>query len=274
MSVPVRAAATLILLDGPEEAPRALLLLRAAQSPFMANVWVFPGGRVDDADRALAAAPGLSTARAAALVRRAAGLRDASEARAHLVCAVRETFEEAGVLLGAAAAGAALAPARARLLAGETTWGAVVAELEPVIAWEELIYCDHWVTPPIERRRYDTRFFVARVGEGAAEASHDALETTDAVWLSAHDALGRHAAGELSLAPPTFWLLSRFAALGSIDAILGWAAARDVPEIAPAVVARDGGVALVLPGDRDHPDTPGGAQNRIVWTAQGWSLLD
>ncbi|MCA9519232.1 MAG: hypothetical protein KC635_30060, partial [Myxococcales bacterium] len=254
-AAPLRPAATLVLLDGPEDAPRTLLLKRAAQSPFMANAWVFPGGRVDDADHAPAAAPGFPPELAQIMLQRSMGFGEEAEARAHLVCALRETFEEAGVLLGATdATDAVVDAARRRLLAGETTWDAVLVELGASLAWDELIYGDHWVTPPVERRRYDTRFYLARVGGRGAAAMHDAHETTESAWLSAEEALARHATGELGLAPPTFWLLTRFAELGTIDGILTWAAARDVIPMAPAVLPlKGGGVSIVLPGDHEHP---------------------
>jgi 8-oxo-dGTP pyrophosphatase MutT (NUDIX family) len=175
-----RPAATVVLLRG-EEA-EILLLKRSRQMGFMANLWVFPGGRVDAEDASAAAA------------------------------AIRETWEEAGVLLSDPPVTAA-APDEAR------------STLPAALRWLALTPFSRWVTPTREPKRFDTLFFAASVPRGI-EAVPDASEVTEAAWLTAADALARHEAGALALAPPTWWTLAVLAALGTRENVLAWAAQR------------------------------------------------
>src|SRR5690606_4155291 len=116
----------------------------------------------------------------------------------YIMAAVREVFEETGVLLARDAAGRQapdartpeLARWRAALLEDRATLADALGVLELRVAAADVVYCAHWITPVAEPRRYDTRFFLARLPDGA-EASADAREMTDALWLSPRAALER-----------------------------------------------------------------------------------
>ncbi|TNF25300.1 MAG: hypothetical protein EP329_23360 [Deltaproteobacteria bacterium] len=273
-------SATIVLLAEDTPPPEIFFVRRHARSAFMANAWVFPGGRLDVLDfdqRVFARLDGVD---AAGLVARMHGVDEPDVARALVVCALRETFEEAGVLLGTEPSGAplvgprvaALAEARAALLAGELSFPSMLVELDVRLDGGALVYFDHWITPPIEKRRFDTRFFVARA-PAAQEPRHDAAETTDSAWLSAPRALDRHAVGDLGLAPPTFWILGDLARHADADAILAWAAAREVPAIRPSVSPVDGALCIALPGDPLHPvhAGPDAPRRRVVWGGTCWT---
>ncbi len=256
-------AATVVLLDDRRPA-RVFLVKRHGRAAFMANAYVFPGGRVDPADAA--ATPLIRGVDAAALAGRMRELAAPADALTHLVGAARETFEEAGALLASPRAGAwpegldaaALEVARRRVHSGEIGFLELLTRWDLVIDGASLVYFDHWITPPLESRRFDTRFFVTRAPAGQ-RYRHDDEETTASCWLTAAEALARHARGELGLAPPTFWILRQLRELGSADAALAWAAAREVPPIRPAVQAD--GSRLIISLD---------ARGRVLWRGDHW----
>lgn len=271
-------AATIVLLSG-EAPPEVFFVRRHARSAFMANAWVFPGGRLDVLDRDQRVFDRLDGVDVAGLVARMHGVDDAEPALALVVCALRETYEEAGILLGTDGAGAplgpdrvaALAAARPAVLSGDVSFPSLLVELDLRLDGGALTYFDHWITPPIEKRRFDTRFFVARAPAGQ-EPRHDAAETTDSIWLGAEAALTRHAAGALSLAPPTFWILGELARHADAAGLIAWAAGRPVPAIRPTVVTVDGALCIALPGDPLHPSGPPATATleRIVWDGRSW----
>lgn len=277
----IAPAATLVLAREPARAPgtspEICFVRRHGNSAFMANAWVFPGGRLDVLDRdvrALERVRGLDPGR---LLGRMHGVSDPDEALGLAICALRETFEEAGVLLATARDGrgpdrAALAEARVALNAGTRSFPAILDELDLWLDGGALTYFDHWITPPVERRRYDTRFFVARA-PADQEAAHDAAETTDAWWADPTRALSRHASSEdFALSPPTFWIVGDLADRADLGDVERWAAAREVPPVRPAVVSVDGRMGIALPGDPLHPGgaVDGAAPRRMVWNGAAW----
>jgi 8-oxo-dGTP pyrophosphatase MutT (NUDIX family) len=178
-------AATVVLVR--EQTGEVLLLLRHARHGFMANVWVFPGGRVDETDLALATP---------AVTPESASARGSSDYPAFVRAAIRETWEEAGILLTDPPRIAA--PDEPRLGVGAPAFARETRylNLEPFA---------RWVTPPSEKRRYDTLFFLALVPE--LDAVPDAGEVIDALWVHPADAIARHRANALPLAPPTLLTL-------------------------------------------------------------------
>jgi len=122
-----------------------------------------------------------------------------------------------------------------------------VDDLEPVA---------HWVTPAIEIRRYDTRFFLARMPEGQ-QARHDESETTALVWLTPSDALAKAGAGAITLPPPTWTMLQRIARFASVADAFDWARATPLFAIEPGFIRNGAVTMLTLPGDPLHPTLPG-----------------
>ena len=176
-AAPPTPAATVVLLRPGRGAPEILLTQRPSSMAFAGDLFVFPGGRVDaaDADERL-------------VERTVSGAAGDGEPP-FAIAAIRELFEEAGVLLaerrdGRAPDAAAVAGARRALLAGETTLAAVAEALDLVLRADRLAPISHWTTPPIMPRRFDTRFFAAELPAGA-EPSFEAEEVVDHRWLTA-----------------------------------------------------------------------------------------
>ena len=129
------------------------------------------------------------------------------------------------------------------------------------IAPAELVPMAHWVTPEVETRRYDTRFFAIRMPQGQ-EARHDGDETTALAWLTPADAMTRCLAGEIMLPPPTWTTLKRMAGLGSVADLLAWAASVPIVRVQPMLFRDQDRMMLTLPGDPTFP------------TIDGWDVPD
>lgn len=114
----------------------------------------------------------------------------------------------------------------------------------------------HWVTPEIETRRFDTRFFLARMPEGQ-QAKHDEGEMSALEWLSPNEAIARFKRRELLLPPPTWTSIRQLAKRTSIDDVLRWAASRPIVRVMPGFVKNDREFMLMLPGDPLLPAVPG-----------------
>ena len=186
-------------------------MLRRHPSTAFGSVHVFPGGVVDESDHDPALeprCPGLDDADASEQLGIAHG------GRAFWVAAVREAFEEAGVLLAGPAAGgyvrfddspiveARFDAHRGALNAGERSLLEVLAAEDLVLALRDVRYVSHWITPEGEPKRFDTRFFLARAPEGQVYA-HDDRELIASEWVRPEDALRRHRAGDFPMIGPT-----------------------------------------------------------------------
>ena len=239
-----RAAATVVLLRDGRDGPEAYLQLRPLGMGFAGGLWVFPGGRVDEADRDPVVDRSWAGPPPSAWAGRM-GL-PVDQARGHVVAACRETLEEAGLLLATPAPGAGeLAAARRELLAGSAGFAGLLARLGVRLDTGRLRYWAWWVTPEAEPRRYDTRFFLAGLPAEAAVTAHLA-EAERERWLPA----GRAAADQsLPMLPPTRYALRDLAAFGSVDDALAAAEGRRVERILPVLE----GVELVLPWRERYP---------------------
>jgi 8-oxo-dGTP pyrophosphatase MutT (NUDIX family) len=253
----VREAATVMLVrDDPDL--HVFMLRRNPRSVFSPGASVFPGGAVDPADRdpvVYARARGLDDARASQLVGESRdGLR-------FWVAAARESFEEAGFVLGDAGPG--LAAARDALNAGNIGWAAALAQHDVVLHLDELAVFAHWLTPEGAPRRYDTWFFVAAAPDDQ-DGVHDDAEAVHSEWARPRDAIERFRSGELDLILPTLRSLlaaSRFRrAADLLDAVR----AAQPPRVAPLVVDDGSGQRVVLPGDGDTV---------AASAARGWAVL-
>lgn len=209
-----RPAATLILLRDGASGPEVFMLKRSPSAAFVANAYVFPGGGLDEMDHlALERVSGLTEPEA----NRRLGVDGGG--LAYWVAAVRECFEEAGILLAVDESGAPLDPARALALsvhrdavnAGRLQFGELLARERLSIPAESIVYFSHWITAPGRPRRFSARFFVARAPLGQ-DGSHDESETVASEWVRPGVALERCASGEIELVHPTRVSLSELAA--------------------------------------------------------------
>ncbi len=258
-----RDAATVVLLREGGAAGGGVevyLVKRSLTVDFMAGAHVFPGGRLDKADSAPSACTLLS-ADSAHLRERLGEPLDAAHAAGLFVAAIRETFEEAGLLLGRLAAGWNREDAR-RALDG----GALFATLVEHIDAAALVPWVRWVTPDISPRRFDARFFLARAPEGQ-EPRVDGREATEGLWITPQAALARWEEGDMQLAPATAKSIEMLAAYATVDAALAAAAQRPPPVSMPVVWndKESGRAYISLPGDPRHPlpDVLGGEIRRF-----------
>lgn len=260
--VPVRPAATIMLVEDRPDL-HVLLLRRRAASDFVGGMMVFPGGGLDPADsdpRAEALCVGLDEATAS----RRLGLPQGG--LAYWVAAIRETFEEAGVLL--AVDEASQRELRLDDPALRERFDALRSEVDQEqiglvdaargehlrLRTDAVHYVGRWITPEGPPRRYDTRFFLAACPPGQ-EALHDDGEAVDSCWMRPAEALRRFETGDLTMLPPTLGMLralSRFAS--SAQALEAAARHEDGPDVEAKLVGRGQSWRVLLPGDPDYGD--------------------
>ncbi len=199
--VPVRDAATVALLRDGDAGLEVFMLQRSHAAVFSPSAHVFPGGALDDSDR-----------------------RHDDPFR---VAAIRESFEEAGLLLARTATGDMLrlddpstaerfALHRKAMITGDRAFGDVCDEEQLTPACDDLVPFGHWVTPVGPPRRFDTRFFTARAPEHQ-EGVHDEVETIAGMWARPDDVLRGHRRGEIELILPTMRSLETLAAFDGVD---------------------------------------------------------
>ena len=242
-----RKASTVIVLRPSSDGFEIFMVQRNRRTGFMPNAWVFPGGRVDEED----AAPSLPTKGGVGAI--SAMELEVQDGRAFLVAALRETFEETGIWLGQ---GELTEGVRDRMMSGACSFESALRESQAIMELDRLHPWSWWVTPKIEPRRYDTRFFLA-ITDGSSLGRHDERESVNSDWLRPSVALKRAAEGDFPLAPPTWWTLKELATLGSLDAVKGVLAERIHRPIQPVLSANEAGEwMLKLPGHPEHPDPP------------------
>lgn len=253
-----RDAATVVLLrDGPRGL-ETYLVKRSRTVDFMAGAHVFPGGRLDKADSSPSACALLS-ADTSLLKQRLGEEVPPAHAAGLFIAAIRETFEEAGLLLGELAPGWNTDDAR-RAAGGGALFATLVARLDAAA----LVPWVRWVTPPVSPKRFDARFFLARAPRGQ-EPKVDGHEATEGVWITPAEALRQWAEGTMQLAPATAKSIDMLAGHASVEAALAGAAGRTPPVVEPRVWNEAGRAFISLPGDPRHPlpDVLGGSIRRI-----------
>lgn len=261
----LRDAATVIILRPTPDSFEVFMLRRHGGHEFMANAWVFPGGALDGRDLAPqipAVTSGLDPENAA----RWLGVDDNKTALGLCVAAIRETFEESGLLLAHRSGDSAPLALDDPEVAGRiNTLRRKVDDYEfgmvEVCRRENLVldigclgYMAHWITPHFETRRYDTYFFVAPVPPKQI-ARHDDGETTHSAWWSPTTALSNYRDRQILLAPPTIRILEELQGFSSIPELMNDLDSRSTPPaILPHPVGLDSDeMTLLLPGDPDYP---------------------
>ena len=247
----VRQAATVVVLRRSEAGMQVLLMRRAPrEGDIHSGACVFPGGLLDAADaEGSALCSGLDDAQASARL----GLP--SGGLAYWFAALRECFEEAGLLVASAqdrshldaAQLAQIAAQRDALNRRELTMAAICRRFGIHLAADRIVYLDHWLTPPGVPKRYDTRFFVTEAPD-LQVASQDDQETDAQLWLTPAEGLERRK--ELKLAPPTYKILELLQRLGTVDAVLAHARSlQAVPCIMPRLATGSKGLRPVMPDE-------------------------
>ncbi|ANY06894.1 NUDIX hydrolase [Pseudonocardia sp. HH130630-07] len=254
-----RPAATVVLVrDAPGTGLEVFLQRRVTGMAFAGGMTVFPGGGVAADD-----VPDPSRWRGPAPERFGAALGVPADAAAALVtAAVRETFEECGVLL-AAAPGTEPGPItdsgrwRDDLTGRRATLPGLLAEHDLELRADLLQPWARWITPPRNPRRYDTAFLLARLPDGQ-HADDATTEAVEARWWTPADALAGYRDGAVALMPPTLHTLQGLARYDGVGAVVAAAGERDIEPITPEVRREGKVVTITLPGDPDwrYEETP------------------
>jgi glyoxylase-like metal-dependent hydrolase (beta-lactamase superfamily II)/8-oxo-dGTP pyrophosphatase MutT (NUDIX family) len=251
---PPRPAATIVVVRDGANGLEVLLSRRADGTDYTSGAWVFPGGIVDARDgEAHAACLGLDDAEASARLGLAAGGLD------YYVAAIRECFEESGLLFGRGrgldassdaldgAAVARLAPWRGSLHRREHGIAELCAKEGIRLDTGALVYLSHWLTPLGRAKRYDTRFFIAAAPVSQV-ALFDGTEMVEQLWIGPAEALSR--SKTLKLLTPTQKTLELISAFADVAALQAWAAQpRRVPLTMPHVAIGSQGLRPVLPDE-------------------------
>ena len=259
---PLAPASTVALIRAGVAGPEVFMVKRHTAVAVMAGAYVFPGGQLSLADGAgdiAALCDGLDGVRD-----RMGGVLD-DEARAFKVAAVRELYEEGGILLArnrhrqpvGERAGdiEALDNGREAMVAGRT-FVQVITGNRWRVALDWLTLFAHWVTPDIEPRRFDAYFFLA-VEPEPQDASHCGRETTMGLWMRPGEALTRCRRGEIALPPPTWTTLRQLERFSTVEAAMAWARTCPVPRIQPKSVFEGTTRIVTLPGDPSYPAVEG-----------------
>jgi glyoxylase-like metal-dependent hydrolase (beta-lactamase superfamily II)/8-oxo-dGTP pyrophosphatase MutT (NUDIX family) len=252
----VRQAATVVVLRRSDAGMQVLLMRRAPRAgDIHSGASVFPGGLLEAADaEGCALCSGLDDVQASARL----GLP--SGGLAYWFAALRECFEEAGLLYASAqdrshldaAQLAQIATQRVALNRRELTMASICQRFGIHLAADRIAYLDHWLTPPGVPKRYDTRFFVTEAPD-LQVASQDDLETDAQLWLTPAEGLERRK--ELKLAPPTWKILELLQRLGDVDAVLAYARALpSVPCIMPRLATGSKGLRPVMPDEPPYAE--------------------
>jgi len=251
LTPPVAAATVMVVRDGPTDL-EVLLVRRHGNSGVLGGVHVFPGGKLDAADRQ-ADPVALDRPAAACLEALCEPGLDAGEALGLHVAALRETFEECGLLLGVSHGAARVQPVR-DLTATGTHFAAALQALGLPLNTACVLPWSRWVTPrvpSVTNKRFDTRFFVAAAPEDQA-VEHCLREATETVWLSPRAGLELYWAGEIDLAPPQIMSLSQLSRLADVTQVLTAARNRPPALIEPESFNLDGQRVICYPGDPAH----------------------
>ena len=249
-------SATIVLMREGTPALEVLLLRRVRTSGFVPGAFVFPGGRVDQGDALpplLDRLDGLGAERAATRL----GLAPDADppAVAYYVAAVREAFEETGLLVGhdragrparCAAADAGVSALLDEVRADEDRFSSALDRMQCRMDGSAIEYIGHWITPVVEPRRYDTRFFAAAVPAGQEARIHEA-ELSEAVWLTAAEALELNVRGDLPMIFPTIRTLESLLPFRAPADVLAGFRDREIPTILPKLVSTPRGVGMELP---------------------------
>ena len=257
--VPAVPSATVVVARQGASGPELLMVRRRAGDAF-GDSYAFPGGVLDhDESASHAFCEGSSEAATNERLRVDDGGLD------YYVAAIRELFEETGILLARDTDGnwvsdydddRTMQEQRKRVDRGEMRWSQFLKQRGLVMACDALHYFAHWETPVKRPKRWSARFFLAELPPGQ-DATHDGTELTDCRWLSAAQVLANAREGNMELPYPTTRTLEWLAAHDSVASLKAWADSRvsdGIDKVRPMWITTDGKPRWVIPGDTDYPD--------------------
>ena len=256
VTTPARAAATVVMLRDAPGGMEVFLLKRHGLSDVLGGAYVFPGGKVDALDAELDMQTRLDMTPQALHATLHEPEIDALTAAGLYIAALREAFEESGILFAQSEGGQPVDAARASALLREGhAFDEVLEQLDLRLQASRLLPWSRWITPLVPsmmRKRFDTRFFVSAVPMDQV-ARHDNHEATESAWLRPRAALEQYRDGGIELAPPQIMSLAHLARHASVQSVLDEARGKVPGLVQPHPVPIEGGRALCYPGDPEHP---------------------
>jgi 8-oxo-dGTP pyrophosphatase MutT (NUDIX family) len=244
--VPRPASTILLLRDNADHEIEVFMMVRHHEIEFSSGALVFPGGSVEQRDLEIIERPELHCG----------GEGLAAADLSFRIAAIRETFEESGILLArprgskslidAERAAEVEAVSRAAMLESKTTFLNVLVDHAMVLALDELVPYAHWITPEGLPKRFDTWFFLAAAPPEQVGA-HDGKESTDSIWLSPREAVAGGESGRFKLPFPTTRNLIKLGKQPNVNAALDEARGKPVVTVMPIMTRVDGGRQLRIP---------------------------
>ncbi|MBN2038673.1 MAG: hypothetical protein JW864_01430 [Spirochaetes bacterium] len=261
-AIPKKSSTVILTRANPDNGFEVLLLKRNDNSKFMGGNYVYPGGKVDaeDSDENLiSAGMALFPLKSSILFE---DLLSVEECLAYRVAAIRELFEEAGILLAYKENGALFCPEdndekkrfneyRSSLYGGGIRFAEMLNKEKLTPAFDRLSYFAHWLTPEISPVRFIARFFIANLPEGQ-EAIHDDMEIIHSVWLSAREALSENLKGNVFLSPPTLKTLEEISYYNTTEELFDSLKDQDIKQVLPVNIKVNGVNIIVFPCDPEY----------------------
>jgi 8-oxo-dGTP pyrophosphatase MutT (NUDIX family) len=250
-AVPRPASTILLLRDGAGGEIEVFMMVRHYEIDFNSGALVFPGGSVDKGDQEIISRPELYSG--------GEGLDAAT--LSFRIAAIRETFEESGILLArprgsatlidAKRAGEIEAASRTALCEAKTTFLKVLTDNGVSLALDELVPYAHWITPEGMPKRFDTWFFLAAAPPEQAGA-HDGKESTDSIWVSPREALAGGESGRFKLPFPTTRNLIKLGKQSGVQAAIDDSRGKPIVTVMPVMTRLNGGRQLRIPADAGY----------------------
>lgn len=259
-----RDAATVIIIrdvDHPLPGIEILMVRRHGRSQFAGNAYVFPGGVMEESDYE----PQMESLCSGLTFQQAKGIiKDTlypERALGFFIAAIRETFEEVGILLAYHDSHELLsfdeeratrfASYRTKIQENLISFKEMILKERLTLAVDQLGYFAHWITPEAAPIRFDTHFFIAHAPPGQVPV-HDAIETTEQLWISPQEALERHKQNRFPMLPPTVSNLRILAGLSSVNQAIASTQNKEIHTILPRFVLEDGKTRVLMPWDDDY----------------------
>ncbi len=219
----IRQAAALILLRGADTGIEVCMLRRVASSRFAPGAYVFPGGGIEEQDEVFSQ------------------MLEGNKNNTAKISAIRETFEEAGILAGASVSAYTFsAHEREQLNNGETTFQQLIEQHGIDLNLQSITFYDHWITPEGAPVRFDTRFFIARA-DANQNVLHDDAETDESCWAKPADLLEQYDHEEIKLMPVTHVQLLRLSRVESINDSIEQANQKSISPVLPVLNFNEAG---------------------------------
>ena len=235
------------------------MVQRSSKSDFAPCVYTFPGGAVEPADCTALAEEnclGLTLQQAQSIIR---DVTHSDRALGFFVAAIREAFEEVGILLAYrrnhdlmtfdGMEKARFAEYRRQIQERSFFFEKMIRKEELKLATDRLFYFAHWITPEVSPLRFDTRFFIA-AAPSDQKPLHDKIEITASRWISPREALEKHKQSEFPLLPPTIFNLISLTKFSSVDEVVASIDGKEILTFIPEVIVENGQIKIRLPWER------------------------